>query len=211
MTPEEGQQEQPAAEAAPAAKRAAARPAKEAEPKEAPRVAPPPGSLNETVAAASGAAIAAAYMVTAQRGESVCVEVARDDVATVLTACRDDERLQFDYLRCLLGVDWQEQGLEVVYHLWSMQKQHALTVKTRVTYDDANVPSAAGIYPAADWHEREARDMFGISFSGHPNLVPLLMPDEITDHFPLRKDNPLQEIEEWQGSWLREGAGEEEE
>jgi NADH:ubiquinone oxidoreductase subunit C len=84
-------------------------------------------------------------------------------------------------------------------------------VKTRVPSDDANVPSAAGIYPAANWHEREARDMFGINFTGHPNLVPLLMPDEVPDHFPLRKDNPLQEIEEWQGFWLREGAGEEEE
>jgi NADH-quinone oxidoreductase subunit C len=73
------------------------------------------------------------------------------------------------------------------------------------------VPSIASIYPAADWHERETRDMFGIVFEGHPNLVPLLLPDDMTDHFPLRKDNPLQEIEEWQGDNLRDGAGEGEE
>ena len=51
----------------------------------------------------------------------------------------------------------------------------------------------------------------GITFEGHPNLVPLLLPDDMTDHFPLRKENPLQEIMEWQGENLREGAGEEEE
>jgi len=81
-------------------------------------------------------------------------------------------------------------------------------VKTRVTYEDAAIPSIAHIFPAADWHERETRDMFGIHFDGHPNLVPLLLPEDMNDHFPLRKDNPLQEIEEWQGEFLREGAAE---
>ena len=49
--------------------------------------------------------------------------------------------------------------------------------------------------------------MFGINFEGHPNLLPLLLPEDMTDHFPLRKDNPLQEIEEWQGIHLRDGDG----
>jgi NADH-quinone oxidoreductase subunit C len=149
-----------------------------------------------------------AYMVPSVVGESVAVEVGRDDLPAVMTAARDDERLDLKYMRCLSGVDWQEQGLEVVYHLWSFTKRHALTVKTRVPYDDASVPSITALYPSADWHEREARDMFGINFEGHPNLVPLLLPDDMTDHFPLRKDNPLQEIEEWQGENLRDGAGE---
>ncbi len=201
-----------AAPAPTAAKPAAARPArpaKEAEPKEAPRAAPPAGSINETLAAAApGVQFKAAYTVPAMVGESVCVEVARDDVPAVMTACRDDARLDLKYLRSLSGVDWQEEGLEVVYHLHSIEKNHGITVKTRVTYDDASVPSIAAIYPAADWHERETRDMFGIDFPGHWNLVPLLLPEDLTDHFPLRKDNPLQEIEEWQGDNLTEGAGE---
>ncbi|MBI5287471.1 MAG: NADH-quinone oxidoreductase subunit C [Chloroflexi bacterium] len=188
-----------------------ARPAKEPEPKTAPRVAPPAGSVNEAVAAASGVTLGAAYLVPDWKGESVAVEVSRDDVPAVLTACRDDERLDMKLLRCLSGVDWQEEGLEVVYHLYSLSKKRGVTVKTRVSYDDANVPSVAGVYPAAEWHEREARDMFGINFTGHPDLRPLLLPEDMTDHFPLRKDNPLQEIEEWQGENLREGAGEEEE
>lgn len=200
----------PAAEK-PAAKPAAARPAKEAEPKEAPRVPPPPGSINEVLAEAAAGLAMKAYMVPSLQGESVAVEVSRDDLVTVMTAARDDPRLDLSYLRCLSGVDWQEEGLEVVYHLWSFTKFHGLTVKTRITPDDAVVPTMSHLWPAADWHEREARDMFGIVFEGHPNLVPLLLPDDMTDHFPLRKDNPLQEIEEWQGVNLREGAGEGEE
>jgi|SRR5581483_3951085 len=191
----------------PAAERPA-RPAREAEAKEAPRVEPPPGSLNEVIAAALPDVQLKAYMVPALTGESVAIEVPRDDVPAVLTLARDDPRLGLRYLRCLSGVDWQEEGLEVVYHLASLEPVRELTVKTRVSYEDAVVPSVAAIYPAADWHEREARDMFGIVFEGHPGLVPLLLPEDMTDHFPLRKDNPLQEIEEWQGENLREGAGE---
>jgi NADH-quinone oxidoreductase subunit C len=193
--------------AKPAAERPA-RPAREAEPKEAPRVAPPAGSINETLAAAVPGVTMKAYMVPSTVGESVAVEVSRDDLPAVMTAARDDARLDLKYLRDLCGIDWQEEGLEVVYHLWSFTNRHALTVKTRVTYDDPNVPSVTALYPSADWHERETRDMFGINFEGHPNLVPLLLPDDMTDHFPLRKDNPLQEIEEWQGDNLRDGAGE---
>ncbi len=202
----------PAEAAAPApAKPAAAkpaRPAKEAEPKEAPRVAPPPGSINEVLAAAVPGVAIQAYMVPSMAGESVAVEIARGDVPAVLAAARDDPRLGLTYLRCLSGVDWQDEGLEVVYHLASIGNGRQLTVKTRVSYDDPVVPSVAAIFPAADWHERETRDMFGIVFEGHPNLVPLLLPDDMTDHFPLRKDNPLQEIDEWQGDNLREGAAE---
>ena len=187
-----------------------ARPAKEPEPKTAPKVSPPAGSVNEILAAAVGDVKIEAYLVPDLKGTSVAVEVGRDDVPAVLTACRDDARLDLKYLRCLSGVDWQEEGLEVVYHLSSFTKAHKLTVKTRITYEDASVPSVVAVYPAAEWHEREARDMFGIDFPGHPDLRPLLLPEDMTDHFPLRKDNPLQEIEEWQGENLVEGAGEDE-
>ncbi len=201
----------PPAPEKPAAKPAAARPAKEAEPKEAPRVAPPPGSINEILAQAAPGVEMKAYTVPSTTGESVAIEVSRDDLPAVMTAARDDARLDLKYLRCVSGVDWQDEGLEVVYHLWSFTKFHGLTVKTRVSYDDAVIPTMTGLYPAANWHEREARDMFGIRFEGHPDLVPLLLPEDMTDHFPLRKDNPLQEIEEWQGVNLRDGAGEGEE
>ena len=191
----------------PAAERPA-RPAKEVEPKEAPRIAPPAGSVNEILAAAVPGVEMKAYIVPNTVGTSVAVEVARENLVAVMTAARDDSRLDLKYMRSLSGIDWQEDGLEVVYHLSSFTTGHHLTVKTRISTEDPNVPSVSSLYPAADWHERETRDMFGINFEGHPNLVPLLLPDDMTDHFPLRKDNPLQEIEEWQGDNLREGAAE---
>jgi NADH-quinone oxidoreductase subunit C len=98
-----------------------------------------------------------------------------------------------------------EQGLEVVYHLYSYTHKHNVTVKTRLPQEEARVPSVTSVWKGADWHEREAAEMFGIVFEGHPNLVPLLLPEDMTDHHPLRKDNPLAEIEEWQG--VRAGVG----
>lgn len=209
-------EKKPAGEDKPAAaKKAAAerpaRPAREAEPKGAPRNPPPPGSINEVLSQAVPGVELTAYMVPAQTGEAVAVEVGRDNLKAVMTAAHNDPRLDLRYLRSLSGVDWQDEGLEVVYHLWSFTKRHELTVKTRISLDDPVVPSVTDLYPAANWHERETRDMFGITFEGHPNLVPMLLPEDMTDHFPLRKENPLQEIEEWQGENLREGAEEGEE
>jgi NADH-quinone oxidoreductase subunit C len=137
---------------------------------------------------------------------NVIVEVARDDVGATLPVLKEDARLRLNLLRCLFGIDHGEEGMEVVYELLSTEKGHAVTVKTRLASGDLRVPSASGVWKAADWHERETRDMFGIEFDGHPHLVPLLLPEDMTDHFPLRKDNPLQEIEEWQGE-LVAGAG----
>ena len=68
--------------------------------------------------------------------------------------------------------------------------------------------SAAPIWKGADWLERETAEMFGIVFEGHPNPVPLLLPDDMTDHHPLRKDNPFAQVEEWQGLRLGAGSGE---
>ena len=79
-----------------------------------------------------------------------------------------------------------------------------MTIKVPVPTNDAVVASASDIWRAADWHERECRDMFGIVFEGHPNLVPLLLPEDMLDHFPLRKDVPLAPLEEWQGEQLGE-------
>jgi NADH:ubiquinone oxidoreductase subunit C len=120
----------------------------------------------------------------------------------VLPVLKDDPRLDLKFLRVLFGVDHADEGMDVVYLLLSLDKKHEVTVRTRLPKDDLRVASAASVWKAADWHERETRDMFGIVFEGHPHLVPLLLPEDMTDHFPLRKDNPLAEIEEWQGELL---------
>jgi len=96
----------------------------------------------------------------------------------------------------------------VVYHLYSYTHKHNVTIKARLPQDDPRVPSVTSIWSGANWHEREAAEMFGIFFEGHPNLVPLLLPEDMTDHHPLRKDSPLAEIEEWQAERAGLAAGE---
>ena len=171
---------------------------------EAPVVPPPPGSVADLFA---GVLPDVKFQAT-QGTLDVILTVDRGDVAPVLQAARDDPRLDFKYLRCLSGVDHMEGGLEVVYHLYSYTHKHNVTIKTRLPQDDPRVPSVTSIWKGADWHEREAAEMFGIFFEGHPNLVPLLLPEDITDHHPLRKDSPLAEIEEWQAERAGLAAGE---
>lgn len=175
-------------------------PERAAEAKTSDRERPPPGGIADLFAQALPDVKLEAY----QGLDSVIIEVARDDIPQVMQAAKDDPRLDCKYLRCLFGVDYLEEGLEVVYQLVSLEKGHEVVIKTRLTRDDPQVPSVTSVWQGANWLERETRDMFGITFEGHPHLVPLLLPEDMTDHFPLRKDSPLAEIEEWQGELLGE-------
>ena len=160
--------------------------------------APPPGSVADLFKAA----LPAIEMQAIQGALDVLLVVDRKDVHKLLEVARRDETLAFDFLRNLSGVDYEADGLEVVYHLFSYKHRHNVTVKVPVPTNDAVMPTATDLWRAADWHERECRDMFGIVFEGHPNLVPILLPDDMLDHFPLRKDVPLAPLEEWQGVQL---------
>ncbi len=130
------------------------------------------------------------------RGDQTIV-VDRGRLIDVLTRCRDAQSLAFDVLMDLTAVDYskfpgREDGprFEVVYHLYSIQHNHRLRVKVRVDEDDAAVATAVGVWPSANWFEREAWDMFGVRFLGHPDLRRLLMYEEFVGH-PLRKDYPI--------------------
>jgi NADH-quinone oxidoreductase subunit C len=130
------------------------------------------------------------------RGDHTAV-VARGAVLDALTACRDDPALGFDLLVDITAVDYlkfpgREDGprFEVVYHLYSTVHNHRLRVKVRVEEDDAQVPTASGLWAIADWLEREVWDMFGVRFEGHPDLRRLLLYEEFVGH-PLRKDYPI--------------------
>jgi len=161
-------------------------------------VPPEPGTIADLFAEAlPGVAVTPHQGVT-----DVILIIGRDDAPNVLATARTDPRLSFDFLRNLSGVDYEEDGLEVVYHLFSYKHRHNVTIRAKVPTDDPRIGSVAGLWAAADWHEREARDMFGIVFEGHPNMVPLLLPEDMFDHYPLRKDNPLAPLEEWQGEAL---------
>jgi NADH-quinone oxidoreductase subunit C len=132
----------------------------------------------------------------AHRGDHTAVAV-RGALAGLLAFCRDDARLAFDVLMDLTAVDnlrypGREDGprFEVVYHLCSLRHNHRLRLKVRVEEDDPVVATAAGLWPVADWLEREVWDMFGIRFEGHPDLRRLLLYEEFVGH-PLRKDYPI--------------------
>jgi NADH-quinone oxidoreductase subunit C len=123
--------------------------------------------------------------------EELTIVVARETIVPVLTKLRDDPSLQFEILIDIAGVDYPARAnrFDVVYHLLSPRKNLRLRVKLEAN-DTEPVPSAIPAYPAANWYEREAYDMYGILFSGHPDLRRLLT-DYGFQGFPLRKDFPL--------------------
>jgi len=99
---------------------------------------------------------------------------------------RDDEDLLFDYLMCLSGVD-SGNDLIVVYHLYSTIHKYIIVLKVTVSKENPIVPSVERVWRSADWHEREAYDMYGIIFQGHHNLIRILCPYD-WEGYPLRKD-----------------------
>lgn len=114
-------------------------------------------------------------------------------IEDILYFLRDDERLAFDSLSCLSGVDYGVgKELGVVYHLFSMTHKHWLVVKVKLDREKPHVPTIEHIYKAANWHEREAFDLYGIVFDFHPDLRKILTPDD-WEGFPLRKDYVVQE------------------
>ena len=119
------------------------------------------------------------------------VELSMDSLLDVCTWIRDDPSTSFDFLVDVTAVHWPDdpQPMELVYHLQSYGRDDRLRLKVR-TADTGPVPSLSGLWSSALWNERETYDMFGIDFTGHPDLRRILMPDDYTD-FPLRKEFPL--------------------
>ena len=113
------------------------------------------------------------------------------EIVRILTFLRDDARCRFVCFIDLCGVDYpaREKRFDVVYHLLS--PHHNVRIRVKVETDETTpVPSATGVFPAANWYEREAYDLYGILFSGHPDLRRILTDYGFEGH-PLRKDFPL--------------------
>jgi NADH-quinone oxidoreductase subunit C len=120
--------------------------------------------------------------------------IAPDRIADVCRELRDNPNTYFDFLSCLSGVDYGVEAgrFGVVYHLASIPYQTQLTLKVSKENDRnedelSSFPSVTSVYGAANWHEREAYEMVGIYFEGHPDLRKLLLPDD-WEGYPLRKD-----------------------
>jgi len=125
------------------------------------------------------------------RGD-LAITVARARVLEALEALKTDPELDYDLLLDVCGVDWlgREPRFEVVYHLVSLKKRHRVRLKIAVPEDDPSVPTAVHIYKSADWFEREAFDLYGIVFRGHPDLRRILTDYGFVGH-PFRKDFPI--------------------
>ena len=143
--------------------------------------------LSEFLGSRLGPALVASKI---DRGE-LTIAIPREEIVRVLKLLRDDLRCRFECLIDICGVDWpaREKRFDVVYHLLSPRQNQRLRLK--VETDEATpVPSAIDVFPAANWFEREAYDMYGILFSGHPDLRRMLTDYGFRGH-PLRKDFPL--------------------
>ncbi len=122
-----------------------------------------------------------------QRHDETEMRIAAGDVTQVLTALHDEPGFRFEFLADLAGVDTGEV-MQVVYHLWSETTSDWLRViADRLSRDDPRAPSVTFLWKGAEWMEREAYDMFGITFEGNRDLRRIYMPPDYTS-FPLRKD-----------------------
>jgi NADH-quinone oxidoreductase subunit C len=127
--------------------------------------------------------------------DELTVSVAKEKIVEVCQFLKNDPELAYNLLADLCGIDMARSELRfgVIYNLYSLATKHRIRLKTFVSEEDPAVPTVTGVWKTANWHEREAYDMFGIVFVGHPDLRRIYMPDEF-EHFPLRKDFPLMGI-----------------
>jgi NADH-quinone oxidoreductase subunit C len=153
-------------------------------------------AVADALAAALGAAGhdlgVAVEKVVVDRGELTFV-VRREHLQATCQALRDDPDLRFELLSGVSGVHYPGDSgreLHAVYHLLSITHNRRVRLEVSCSEADPHIPSVVGIYPTADWHERETWDFFGIQFDGHPALTRIEMPDDWPGH-PQRKDYPL--------------------
>ena len=119
------------------------------------------------------------------------INVNPEKITDISLYLRDNPILKFDYLVMLSGMDYGEE-LGVIYHLFSMDFKHRIVIKVKLDREDPKLPTVEKVWLTADWHEREAYDMFGINFEGHHNLIRILCCYD-WEGWPLRKDYKVQE------------------
>ncbi|MEN8263248.1 MAG: NADH-quinone oxidoreductase subunit C [Nitrospirota bacterium] len=129
--------------------------------------------------------------------DQVFVSLKKEKIVEICRYLHDDPDIYMEYLADLCGVDYPEKRyrFEVVYNLYSLRHNHRLMLKAQLSEDDPNIDSVVEIWNGANWHEREACDMYGILFNNHPDLRRILMPED-WEGYPLRKDYPLKGPEE---------------
>ena len=139
--------------------------------------------------------------VVEDRKQAILV-VERERLGEIAKYTRDEEK--YDFLNDLTAVDWpkREKRFDVVLNLYSFAHNARLRIKVQAAADEP-VPSVCGVWPTANWLEREAYDRFGIEFAGHPALTRILLPEEWQGH-PLRKDYDILTQDQ---AWVKENLG----
>lgn len=117
------------------------------------------------------------------------------NIAKVCLQARNDPQLDLKMLHCLAAVDYKDH-FQVVYFLHSLSREGTLAIKTDVPAATPSLPSVTSVWAAADWYEREAHDLFGIGFDGHPNMSPLLLYEGF-EGYPGRKEFPFNDYQEF--------------
>jgi NADH-quinone oxidoreductase subunit C len=143
-------------------------------------------AIHERLTGRFGEKVTGAYLEVA----SPFAVVATAALVEVAEFCKSDPELAFDNLLCLAAADYPKEAeprFEVVYHLLSYKHGHIFGLKVYLPRENPAVASVEGLWGVANWHEREAFDMFGIAFTGNTDLRRILLPDDWTGH-PLRKD-----------------------
>ncbi len=154
------------------------------------------GWFDDAWATLSGAydAIGTAVEAVVVAAGEMTLHVRREHLLELARVLRDDPALRFEMCTSVSGVDLPDDArglrLHSVVHLLSMTHNRRLRLEVSVSDEDPELPSLTRVWPTADWHEREAWDMFGIVYTGHPALTRILMPDDWEGH-PQRKDYPL--------------------
>jgi NADH-quinone oxidoreductase subunit C len=122
-------------------------------------------------------------------GVDAAFKVDQESILEVCTFAKENPDLSFDLLACQTCIDYVDH-MEIVYNLFSFDKRHKIAIKTSVARD-GQIDSVTPVWKAANWHEREMAELFGVTFKGHPDPRPILLPEDWDQGYPMRK--------EWEG------------
>ncbi len=112
----------------------------------------------------------------------------KDTLVDLVKYIKEDDEIAIDYLSSLSAVDYLEDGMEMVYHFCSIKHHHKLTIKVKLDREKPEIPTIMEVFPAANWFEREAWELFGVDIKGHPELETLLLPEDWDQGWPMRRD-----------------------
>jgi NADH-quinone oxidoreductase subunit C len=150
--------------------------------------------IHEEIVARVGAKFPDLQKNSAVSHDELEIHLSRESLVEVCLYLKEDTELAFDYLQSITAVDWLTQDrkprFDGIYHMCSVTKGHSLVLRVPIPEDDCTCPSLCDIWEAANWHEREAYDFFGIKYTKHPDLRRILLADDWIG-YPMRKDFPL--------------------